>query len=243
MDALLLAAGLGSRLRPLTDHRPKALVEVDGRTLLEINIQKMGRLGIDRVVVNVHHFADLMKEFLTRHVWPVEVAISDESDLLLDTGGALKKAAPLFHGDRPVLIHNVDILTTLDIDALLRQHRTNGDLATLAVSQRNTARQLLSDSEGRLCGWHNRTDGSTLWAGEPATHCRQWAFSGVAIVAPELFDLLPEADHPYPVIPQYLNLSKQHLVTLFSHNAGDWLDVGKPETLAQATSFIRQHNL
>ncbi len=243
MDALLLAAGLGSRLRPLTDHKPKALVEVEGRSLLEINLQKMGRLGIDRVVVNVHHFADQVKTFLSSRSWPVEVVVSDESQLLLDTGGALKKAAPLLHGDRPVLVHNVDILTTLDIDALLRRHMHNGDWATLAVSRRDTARQLLADSKGHLCGWHNSKDDSTLWAGKPRSDCSPWAFSGVAVVEPCLLDGLPEADHPYPVVPQYLALAERHPVSLFSHNPDDWLDVGKPETLAQAATFIHQHNL
>ena len=226
MQAFLLAAGLGTRLRPLTDSRPKALVEVGGEPLLKINIDRLAAQGADRIVVNVHHFADKVVDYLASRPWPAEVLVSDERDLLLDTGGGMKKAAPLFRLDEPVLIHNVDILSRLDLRALWRRQQESGALATLAVSRRDTARQLLFDAEGRLAGWYNRQNGETRWAMAPT-------------VSPQMLDLLPEATLPYPIIPAYLDAAREHVINHFLHSAADWLDVGKPETLQQAQQWIR----
>lgn len=245
MQAFLLAAGLGTRLRPLTDSRPKALVEVGGEPLLKVNIDCLAAQGTDRIVVNVHHFADQITSYLAAHSWPVEILVSDERDLLLDTGGGLKKASPLFRPDEPVLVHNVDILSRLDLRALWQQHLESGAVATLAVSRRDTARQLLFTPDGLLAGWHNRLSGETLWAVD--SHCEKpriedhtaLAFSGIAVVSPLMLDLLPEASAPYPIIPAYLNAARHHAIRHFQHPAADWLDVGKPETLQQAQSWIR----
>lgn len=245
MQAFLLAAGLGTRLRPLTDSRPKALVEVDGEPLLKLNIERLAAHGADRIVVNVHHFADQVVEYLGAHTWPADILVSDERELLLDTGGGLKKAAPLFRPGEPVLVHNVDILSRLDLGALWRQHFESGALATLAVSQRDTARQLLFTPDGRLAGWHNRQSGETRWALDTvsgqsrADGCIELAFSGIAVVSPQMLDLLPEASAPYPIIPAYLDAARTHTIRHFLHPAADWLDVGKPETLQQAQSWIR----
>lgn len=245
MQAFLLAAGLGTRLRPLTDSRPKALVEVAGEPLLKINIERLAAQGADRIVVNVHHFADMVTDYLRARPWPAEVVVSDERDLLLDTGGGLKKAAPLFRRGEPVLVHNVDILSRLDLHALWRRHCDSGALATLAVSRRDTSRQLLFDGEGSLAGWHNRQSGETRWAvGTTDATPRiedytSLAFSGIAVVSPQLLDLLPDATLPYPIIPAYLEAARDHVIRHFRHSADDWLDVGKPETLQQAQTWKR----
>lgn len=219
MEGFVLAAGLGTRLRPLTDDRPKALVEVGGMTLLERTIHTLEAAGIEHIVVNIHHFADKMRAFIGSQRWKAKVDISDESGLLLDTGGGLKKAAPLFAGTGNILVHNVDILSEIDLRDVERKHEADGNLVTLCVSSRETKRLLEFDGEGRLVG--------------RAEH--GLAFSGISVVSPALFALLPEADHPYPVIDEYIRLSREgHRIGSYIHPADRWLDVGKPETLELA---------
>ncbi len=249
MEALLLAAGLGTRLHPLTDHRPKALVEADGRTLLEINLQRLMQLRVQHVVINVHHFADMVVDYLRQRTWTCPTTISDERDLLLDTGGAIAHAAPHFDGRSPILIHNVDVLEKIDINAMLQQHQRQGNIATLAVSQRDTSRYLLTDSSGLLCGWHNTKSHETLHVANQqhdttAAHSLSpLAFSGIAIIDPQMLTLLPTGDHPYPIIPEYLRLAAKYRIATYQHSAADWMDVGCHETLKQATDFIHLHQL
>ena len=248
MEGFILAAGLGTRLRPLTDDRPKALVEVGGVTLLERTIRRLEEAGIRHIVINVHHFADKVVDFLsgkwkvesgkchqppaTGHQLPTTITISNERDLLLDTGGGLKHAAPLFSGRENILIHNVDILSDINLREVERKHEAEGNLVTLCVSQRQTKRMLEFDDNGELTGR------ITTHYPLPATHSAL-AFSGISVVSPELFALLPEADHPYPVIDEYIRLAAAgYRIGSYLHAADHWLDVGKPETLALATSAL-----
>lgn len=242
MEALLLAAGLGTRLRPLTNDRPKALVELNGHTLLEYAIQNLTRQSITHIVVNVHHFASKMIDYLSSNSWDIPISISNEEDLLLDTGGGLKKAAILFSGTEPILIHNVDILSHIQFSEMLEFHRQSHSIATLAVSERTTSRQLLFDEHQQLVGWYNNASETYLWteAQKKQESYRQLAFSGIAIIEPKLTQLLPESDHPYPIIPEYLKIASRHKIGCYIHPAQDWLDVGKPETLEQAKTFIKQ---
>lgn len=240
IEAFIPAAGLGTRLKPLTDHKPKALVEVDGKTLLEIAIEKMKRLHAQRIVVNVHHFADLMTKYIQERDWGVEVLISDESQQLLDTGGGLKHAEPLFSGEHNILIHNVDVLDSIDYDCLFDFHNRNNALATLAVSNRRTSRLLLVDSEDRLKGWTNTHTGETLPAQTDPSRFQHLAFSGIALINPLLLKMLPKATSPYPIIPEYLRLSNRETITCFEHDANEWLDVGKPETITHASEMLRR---
>ena len=220
--AMVFAAGLGTRLYPLTKDRPKALVEIHGKTLLETVIQRIIDSGIRHIVVNIHHFSDLMKEYLASHPFDADIRISDETDFLLDTGGGLKFAEPLFGNARHILLHNVDILSDIDLRAVERQHRAQGNLVTLCVSRRQTKRLLAFDERGLLVG---RADEGL-------------AFSGISIVSPELFALLPEADRPYPVIDEYIRLSQAgHRIGAYLHDPAHWLDVGKLETLKQAEQW------
>lgn len=226
MEGFILAAGLGTRLRPLTNDRPKALVEVDGVTLLEHTIHTLEAGGIGHIVVNVHHFADKVIDFISNHTWQATIDISDERELLLDTGGGLKKAAALFSGKDNILIHNVDILSDIDLQDLEHHHKEQQNLVTLCVSRRKTKRMLEFDEEGHLLG--RAAEGM--------------AFSGISVVSPELFPMLPEADHPYPVIDEYIRLSREgHSIGSYVHSPDHWLDVGKPETLALAAIVLRSH--
>ena len=229
MEGFILAAGLGTRLRPLTDDRPKALVEVGGKTLLQHTIEKLQASGINHIVVNVHHFADNVVSFLRSRQWQCNIDISDERALLLDTGGGLKHAAPLFSGHDNVLVHNVDILSDIDLRDVEATHRRDGNLVTLCVSQRPTKRLLEFDANGLLIG---RAD--TFHLSPFTSHL---AFSGVSVVSPALFPLLPEADHPYPVINEYIRLSHIHRIGSYRHSPDRWLDVGKPETLEKARQW------
>ena len=257
MEGFVLAAGLGTRLRPLTDDRPKALVEINGVTLLEHTIHTLEAAGIGHIVVNVHHFADKVVDFVERRRVEEEksgrgcrIDISDEREMLLDTGGGLKKAAALFTGRENVLVHNVDILSEVDLKEVERKHVEEGNLVTLCVSRRETKRLLEFDTEGRLVGraeYSSTTAERRLSAKPTAYHpspnvgeeSRMLAFSGISVVSPELFALLPEADHPYPVIDEYIRLSREgYRMGSYVHDAARWLDVGKPETLKLADTFF-----
>lgn len=227
MEGFILAAGLGTRLRPLTNDSPKALVEVSGMTLLERTIRRLEAAGIQHIVINVHHFADKVIDFVGNHRWQVSIDISDERHLLLDTGGGLKHAAHLFSGNENILIHNVDILSDINLREVEHHHRDNNNLATLCVSQRQTKRLLSFDKAGLLVG---RADTSHV---SPFTS--HLAFSGISVVSPALFSLLPEADHPYPIIDEYIRLAHEgHRIGSYMHSPDHWLDVGKPDSLQEA---------
>lgn len=231
IEGFVLAAGLGTRLRPLTDTRPKALVTVGGRTLLELAIDRLASAGATLVVVNVHHWADMVESYLAGRQWPCRVVVSDERSQLLDTGGALRHAAPLFSGCGPVLVHNVDVLSRVDLQEAVRCHEAERNLATLCVSRRDTKRLLAFDGEGLL---RCRCTADAVPEG-----CRPMAFSGISVVNPALFELLPADDHPYPVIDEYVRLSAaHHRIAAFEHDPAHWLDVGRPETLEQAQQWI-----
>ena len=240
MEAFLLAAGLGTRLRPLTNDRPKALVEVSGKTLLEINLNNLIQQGATRIVVNVHHFADKVIEFIKQRSWEAEILVSDEREMLLDTGGGLKKASTLLSGKEPVLIHNVDILSRLNFAELVRQQVRTKAIATLAVSPRETSRMLLFDEEGALVGWHNRNKEEYIWSRSEEIFSSELAFSGIALIQPQILEMLPPATNPYPIIPAYLDIAREHLIDHYSHSPSHWLDVGKPETLAKAYEYLPQ---
>lgn len=240
MEAFILAAGLGTRLRPLTNDRPKAMVEVGGKPLIEIAINNLISQGVSRIVVNVHHYGNQIVSFIESRHWEVPIFISDETDLLLDTGGGLKKAEHLFGGSEPILIHNVDIISRLDLKEFAKQHTDSRSIATLATSERLTSRYLLSDANNQLIGWHNTKTDEYKWASTSDRPYKHLAFSGIAIIQPELLQLMPPADSPYPIIPTYLEIAKNHAIKCLEHNPADWLDVGKPETLAKAAELLNR---
>jgi mannose-1-phosphate guanylyltransferase len=237
MKAMILAAGLGTRLRPLTNDRPKALVELNGRTLLEITLARLREFGIRDVIVNVHHFADLVVDHLrVNENFGMNIEVSREDDELLDTGGGLKKAAEFFlrdGSDEPFILHNVDVLSSIDLAEIVRQHRTRGALATLAVQRRDSSRQLLFDRDGMLCG--RRTGGEA--SPEMVRGCsrtEQSAFCGIHVISPRIFSLITETG-VFSIIPVYLRLSGiGEKISGFPADNYYWRDLGTTASLEQA---------
>jgi len=243
MRAMILAAGLGTRLRPLTDHRPKALVEVAGYTLLEITLRRLRDFGIREVIVNVHHFADQVVDYLKKNDnFGMRIEVSRE-DALLDTGGGLKKAAWFFleraQADEPFLLHNVDVLSTIDFRRMVEFHKQNHALATLAMQKRETSRYLLFDEQNQLCG---RRAGRDL-APEivrPSRETKALAFSGVHVISPRLLAMMTE-DGIFSIIDCYLRLAgKGEKILAFRADEFYWRDLGKPENVAQAAQDVHQ---
>ncbi len=223
MKALLLAAGLGTRLRPLTNDRPKALVEVSGMTLLERNIRFLTQQGISEVIINVHHFGEQIIEFVQCHTFDIAVRISDEREQLLDTGGALRKAAPFFKGEEDFLVYNTDVLSDIRIAELLRFHREEKNLATLAVRHRKTQRYILLDKQSQLIGRYQSGEAIPAEASLAA-------FSGIHILSTRIFDMLPE-EEVFPIMPVYIGLSGKERIRGFFHDDSFWMDMGRPESI------------
>ncbi|HVJ06724.1 MAG TPA: nucleotidyltransferase family protein [Candidatus Saccharimonadales bacterium] len=245
MKAMILAAGLGTRLRPLTDDRPKALVEIAGRTMLEIALGRLRGFGIREVIVNVHHFADLVVECLKANDnFGMKIEISREEELL-DTGGGLQKAAHFFlkdGGDEPFILHNVDVLSTIDFGAMVQFHREHEALATLAVQKRESSRQLLFDREGLLCG--RLVDGETHMA-RLSENARPRAFAGIHVISPRLFTRMSgghmKEEHSFPIIPVYLRLAGEgDRIVAFPADEYYWRDLGTEASLLQASRDVRQ---
>lgn len=232
---MVLAAGLGTRLQPLTLDRPKALVEVGGRTMLEWTLRRLQQAGVAEVVVNVHHFAQMIVDYLAeRKNFGLKIEISREDDLLLDTGGGLKHAAEFFRragDDEPFLLHNVDIVSTADLGALLQAHRKSGALVTLAVKRRASSRQLLFDGEGLLCG--RRAGEAVEWARE-APEPEPLAYSCLQAISPRIFSLLTEQG-AFPIFPAYLRLAAAgERIAAFRMDEAYWRDLGRVESVRAA---------
>lgn len=240
MKALLLAAGLGTRLRPLTDARPKALVEINHKTLLEYALDKLQDSGISDVIINIHHFSGLMKDFIQSLHYPqLHIEISDESEMLLDTGGGMKKAAWFFDDEQPFLVYNVDVFTDLNIQQMLQYHRLKKSMVTLAVSRRKTSRYLLLDKNSQLLGWKNEKNGEKILEDDLSEQVEEMAFSGIHIVSP-LFLSMIQKNGAFPIIPEYVSLCRKCPIFGFDHTGTRWIDLGKPESLMMGKSFLEQ---
>ncbi len=241
MKAMVLAAGLGTRLRPLTDDRPKALVELNGRTLVEITLSRLRDFGIRDVILNVHHVADMVVAHLKKNGnFGMNIALSREDDLLRDTGGGLKKAAWFFQDDtEPFLLHNVDVISTIDFGAMLRAHEQRAALATLAVQDRKTSRYLLFDQELRLCGRRSGADGKPEMA-RPCPAPQALAFAGIHVISPRLLPKLPD-EGVFPIIPSYLRLAGEgEPIIGFRSDQWYWRDLGRPDDLRQAAEDLQR---
>jgi len=242
MKAMILAAGLGSRLRPVTNTIPKALVAVKGKTLLQYHIERIIDFGINDIVINVHHFASKVREFLhEKNNFNVNIIISDESDKLLDTGGGIKKASSWLKGDESILIQNVDIYSNIDYKKMLSQHLKRQALATVAVRHRETSRYLLFNNKHELCGWENTKTKQKIITRE-TSGCENLGFSCVHFISPELFHYLPNND-VFSIIDSYLELSKEHLISSYVHNNDYWFDIGTPEKLEKLEYFLNTDSL
>jgi mannose-1-phosphate guanylyltransferase len=244
MKAMVLAAGLGTRLRPLTDDRPKALVEVGGRTLLEITLARLRTFGIREVIVNVHHFADQVISYLEAHGnFGMRVEVSRE-DVLLDTGGGLKKAGWFFVDGthsvaEPFVLHNVDVVSTIDLQRMLAFHSETQALATLAVQQRDSSRQLVFDEHLQLCGRRVGRDQKTTMVRD-AKERQELAFSGIHIISPRLLSVMTE-EGVFSTIDCYLRLAASgEKIVAFRADEYYWRDLGKPADLQQAARDVEQ---
>jgi len=244
MKAMILAAGLGTRLRPLTDSRPKALVEIGGRTLLEITLSRLRAFGVHDVIINVHHLADMVVEYLRANGnFGMHIEVSCEEELL-DTGGGLKKASHFFTGDfstfdEPFILHNVDVISTIDLRRMVESHEHNQALATLAVQDRETSRYLLFDEKMQLCGRRSGSDqkGETV---RPTATVQALAFCGVHVISPRIFAMMGEQG-AFSIITSYLRLAAGgEKIGAFRADEYYWRDVGRPEHVLQAARDLEQ---
>jgi NDP-sugar pyrophosphorylase family protein len=237
---MVLAAGLGTRLRPLTNDRPKALVEVGGHTMLEIALARLRVFGIREVIVNVHHFADKVVEYLRANAdFGMSIEVSRE-DALLDTGGGLKKASWFFESsEEPFVLHNVDVVSTIDLGKMFEFHNRQNAIATLAVQDRKTSRYLLFDESDGLCGRRAGEDGKPEFF-KNAEGVQALAFAGVHVISPRIFRVLLE-DGVFPIVPSYLRLAAEgEKVSAFHADAYYWRDLGRPESVAKAAAEMRE---
>lgn len=239
---MIFAAGLGTRLRPLTDHMPKALVPVAGKPMLERVILRLKEAGFRDITVNIHHFGNQITDFLRANGnFGTDIHISDERGELLDTGGGVRKARPLLEGNEPFLIHNADILTDLDLRAFYRHHLESGADATLLTNHRKTSRYLLTDAGNRLCGWTNLSTGEVLpkELGYPQKPYQLQAFGCVHVLSPTIFRYMEDErwTGKFSIIPFYVDICRRAHIQGFPTDSENWFDIGKPETLAKAEAY------
>jgi NDP-sugar pyrophosphorylase family protein len=240
VKALLFAAGLGTRLKEHTQDKPKALVKLAGTPLLQHAIEHLKRSGITSIAVNVFHFAEQVISFIEENnCFGIDIHISDERGMLLDTGGGLKKAGPFLKGNEPILIYNVDVISNLDLNILLKYHLKEKALATLVVRSRETSRYLMFDQNMQLSGWKNFSNGETrISRPESFADAQPLAFSGIHLIQPELLEMITE-EGKFPIIDLYLRLAKNQSIKAFVDNSSLWMDLGKPEELLAAEKLFR----
>ena len=239
MRAMILAAGLGTRLRPLTDTRPKALVEIGGRTLLEITLSRLRSGGVQDVIINVHHFGEMIADYLhASSSFGMHIEVSRE-DVLLDTGGGLKKAGWFLDASaEPFILHNVDVLSTIDLERMVQAHVRTGALATLAVKRRDTSRHLLFDDQGHLCGRRHGQQTELVCTGRPA---EQLAFCGIHVISSRLLPMLTEGG-AFSIIDSYLRLvAAGEDIRAFRADEYYWRDIGRVESMEQAERDFQQN--
>lgn len=243
MKAMILAAGLGTRLKPLTDTRPKALLQAGPYTLLEFAIKKLKLHGFDELIINVHHFADTITDYLKEHQnFGCHIEISDESKQLLDTGGGIRKAAHFFNDGKPFLVYNADIVCNTDLTRLYGFHLESLNLATLVVRRRETTRYLLFDEWMQLTEWQNTAKGLRKIVRLTESPPRPFAFSGIHVINPDIFPLLPDQD-VFSIVDAYLEIGKTHRIGGYVDENPLFADAGKPESLAQAAEIASKITL
>ncbi len=241
VKALLFAAGLGTRLKEQTLSKPKALIDLAGKPLLRHAIEHLKQFGISDITVNVFHFAEQVISYLEENnSFGINIQISDERDQLLDTGGGLKKASVFLNGTEPILIYNVDVISNLDLNLLLKYHQEQKSLATLVVRARETSRYLMFDSALQMTGWKNFSNGETrISRDESFAESQPFAFSGIHLIQPELLDLITE-EGKFPIMDLYLRLAKSNSIKAFIDQSDLWMDLGKPEQLMAAEEIFRK---
>ena len=243
MKAMLLAAGFGTRLKPFTDNYPKALAEVNGKTLLQRNIEYLQQFNIYDVIVNVHHFAEQIINYIQKNNgWGSKIVISDETDAILETGGGLKRAVWYFKNEENFVLMNVDVLTSLRLNKMILFHEVNVPLATLATTNRETSRYFLFNEDNILCGWKNVKTGETKPSPLPFPArggLGLRAFSGIHIINNKIFDLMNQKKIKFSMVDVYLSLCNKYTILSFDHSQTKFIDVGKPESLSVAQQLFR----
>jgi len=233
---MIFAAGLGTRLRPLTNNIPKALVPLNGITLLELAVRRLKYYGFNELIINVHHFGDKIIDFLAKNNnFDIEIQVSNEENELLDTGGGLKKASWFFHND-PFLIVNADIVTSLNLAKIVEFHCENSFLVTLAVQSRDSSRQIMFNEEYLLSGWKNHQTGEEIIS-RPSKKTEYFSFSGIHVVNPEIFKLMP-AEEKFPIMPFYLKISSNNPIGAYNHSDDIWKDVGKLNAIEKTEEIL-----
>jgi NDP-sugar pyrophosphorylase family protein len=241
LKALILAAGLGTRLMPLTASTPKVLVKINGMTLLEIAIRKLASEGFNEIIVNVHHHAEQVVKYLEKCRFDnIDIAISDEREELLDTGGAILKAMWFLDGNEPFLVHNVDVISNIDLRSMLAEHLRSGGLATLSVLDRSTKRYFLFDDRLRLNGWTDTSTGEFRWASLSLKYSKKLAFSGIHIINPAIFNLITQSER-FSIVQTYIELAAKHPIFGYVQPEMTWFDLGKPDQLDKVSAFIKEH--
>ncbi len=237
MKAIVFAAGLGTRLQPLTNDKPKAMVKLNGKPLLFHAITRLVQAGITEVIVNVHHFAGQIYDYLRVTDFGIPVHISDESDVLLDTGGGIKKAENLLKGNAPFMAYNVDVLSSIPLKAVMEFHQKHQPLATLVVRKRETSRYLMFDPAMQLTGWTNVSTGDQKISRAAFDVSTPFAFSGIHIISPEIFPLITQQGK-FSIVPLYLELAKKHKIMGYYDTSDFWIDLGKPGQIDVAEKWL-----
>lgn len=241
MKAMILAAGLGTRLEHHTLERPKALVEVEGKPLLAYVLEKLVDSGFKEVLVNVHHFAEQIIKYLEDNDFGIKILISDESNRLLNTGGGIIKAQPFLYGEEPFLVHNVDILSDIDLNQLVEWHKKNDGIATLAVGSRTSTRHFLFDKNMYLSGWRNNLTGKEIIPASDRLPLQGYAFAGIHVINPIIFELI-HTKGAFSIVDAYLSLCSKHRILGFDSSNNFVIDVGKPKNLEMANDFVKKIN-
>ena len=238
MKAMLFAAGLGTRLKPFTDHHPKALAVVNDKTILQRNVEYLASFGIKDLIINVHHFAEQVIFFVEKNNgFGSNISFSDERDEVLETGGGIKKAARFFEKqNEPFVVMNVDVLTDMNLAAMISLHKTKSPMATLAVSSRQTSRYFLFDEFNLLCGWKNVKTGEQKISRKSSKYIEK-AFSGIHVISPEIFSLI-KSEGKFSMVDVYLELAKTQAIQAFDHTGSKFIDVGKPESILRAAQIF-----
>lgn len=239
MKAMILAAGLGTRLKPYTDDKPKALVQIGEHTLLEHTIFRLVEYGFDEIMVNTHHFSQMLIDFVNSHDFGVKINISDESDRLLDTGGGIVKAENFLNGEEPFLVHNVDIITDIDLKLLYQSHSNTTSIATLSVSKRESSRVFLFNDKMNLSGWKNNLTGKIIIPDSSRQPLTEYAFSGIHIISPEIFSLI-NSKGPFSIVDAYLSLCSKYDIKGYDVSNNFVIDVGKPHNIPMAEEFLKR---
>jgi len=243
MKAFILAAGVGSRLKPLTENKPKALVDVSGKPMLKGLIERLKTQGFNQLLINVYHFGDMIVDFLKYHNnFGIDITISDEHDQLLDTGGAIVKAGWFFEGDSPVLVHNVDIFSDLNFKDLVEKHQNSKALISLIVRERASSRKLLFDNKMQLTGWRNIKTSEYKWVNEKQKQYYEIAYSGIYVASPDYPEQIKDSGS-FSIIPQWLEIAKHHLVKAEIHDEGLWFDLGTIDKIKEAEKAITKNKL